>query len=112
MLASQRQEIIELFEAALAPIIAGTELKPTVTLERPRDPSHGDIACNIAMQLAKPLKKNPRELAQTLVAAVMADPARSRLIDSIDIAGPGFINLRVSAAARQEVVKEIKREAE
>ena len=67
MLAPQKQQIIDLFNAALQPIIAGSELQPTVTLERPRDPSHGDVACNIAMQLAKPLKKNPRELAQALV---------------------------------------------
>jgi arginyl-tRNA synthetase len=112
MLASQKQKIIDLFQSALAPIVAGTGLQPTVTLERPRDPAHGDIACNIAMQLAKQLKKNPRELAQALVAAVLADPAREGLIDSIDIAGPGFINMRVAAAARQAVVKTILNEGE
>jgi arginyl-tRNA synthetase len=111
MLVQQKQQIIDLFQAALAPIVAGADLQPTVTLERPRDPSHGDIACNIAMQLAKPLKKNPRELAQALVAAVMSDPARGDLIESADIAGPGFINLRVSAAAKQAVVKTVLREA-
>jgi len=107
MLASQKQQITELFQAALAPLVAGTDLKPVVTLERPRDPSHGDIACNIAMQLAKALKKNPRELAQALVDAVLANPARSGLIDAIDIAGPGFINLRVAAAAKQAIVTTI-----
>jgi arginyl-tRNA synthetase len=112
MLSHQKQQITELFSRALAPLIAGSGLTPAVTLERPRDPSHGDIACNIAMQLAKPLKKNPRELAQAIVAAVMADPARQALIESADIAGPGFINLRVSPAARQAVVKDILREAE
>jgi arginyl-tRNA synthetase len=110
MLASQKQKIIELFQAALAPIVAGTDLQPVVALERPRDPAHGDIACNIAMQIAKPLKKNPRELAQTIVAAVLADPARAQLIDAIDIAGPGFINVRVAAAARHAVVKEVLKE--
>ncbi|SNS11603.1 arginyl-tRNA synthetase [Noviherbaspirillum humi] len=104
MLASQKQKITGLFQAALAPIIEGSGLQPAVGLERPRDPSHGDIACNIAMQIAKPLKKNPREVAQAIVAAVMANPERAGLIESIDIAGPGFINLRVSAAARQAVV--------
>ncbi|WP_151632203.1 arginine--tRNA ligase [Noviherbaspirillum aerium] len=105
MLASQKQQIIDLFQAALAPIVAGTELKPTVVLERPRDPAHGDIACNIAMQLAKPLKKNPRELARAIVAAVLAD--KGALIESADIAGPGFINLRVAAAAKQAVVQAV-----
>jgi len=107
MLASQKQQIIALFQAALTPIVAGSALQPTVILERPRDPSHGDIACNIAMQLAKPLKKNPRELAQALVAAVLADPARAGLIDTVEIAGPGFINLRLTAAAKQAVVKAV-----
>jgi arginyl-tRNA synthetase len=107
MLASQKQQIIDLFHTALVPIVAGTDVQPIVSLERPRDPSHGDIACNIAMQLAKPLKKNPRELAQLLVAAVLAHPQRQGLIESADIAGPGFINLRVTAAARQAVVKTV-----
>jgi arginyl-tRNA synthetase len=109
MLASQKQQIVDLFQAALAPIIAGTELQPNVVLERPRDPAHGDIACNIAMQLAKPLKKNPRELAQAIVAAVLAN--KGELIESADIAGPGFINLRVAATAKQAVVKTVLAEA-
>src|SRR5450830_899548 len=107
MLAEQKQRITELFQAALAPLIAGTDLNPTVTLERPRDPTHGDIACNLAMQLAKPLKKNPRELAQALVAGVLAQPGREDLIASADIAGPGFINLRLADTAKQAVVKVI-----
>jgi arginyl-tRNA synthetase len=111
MLALQKQQIIALFHTALAPIVAGSDLLPVVILERPRDPSHGDIACNIAMQLAKSLKKNPRELAQTLVAAVLADPARTALIEAIEIAGPGFINLRISATAKQAVVKAVLAEA-
>ncbi len=110
MLASQKQQIIDLFQAALAPLIAGTELQPNVVLERPRDPAHGDIACNVAMQLAKPLKKNPRELAQAIVAVLLAD--KGALIESADIAGPGFINLRVAAAAKQAVVNTILAEAE
>ncbi len=110
MLAQQRKQIIDLFQSALAPIVAGTDVQPTVTLERPRDPSHGDAACNIAMQIAKPLKKNPREIAQALVAAVSADPARGDLIAAIDIAGPGFINLRLSAGAKQAVVKAVMQE--
>ncbi len=104
MLAEHKQQIVDIFLSALAPIIDGAGLSPLVTLERPRDPTHGDMACNIAMQLAKPLKRNPRELAQLLVTAVLADPKRIGLIESADVAGPGFINLRVAAAARQSVV--------
>jgi arginyl-tRNA synthetase len=107
MLAQQKQEIAALFQAALAPIVAGSDLKPNVVLERPRDPSHGDIACNIAMQLAKPLKTNPRELATRLVAAVLAEPGAKGLVESAEVAGPGFINLRVAASAKQSVVRTV-----
>ena len=112
MLAQQKQQIVALFQAALAPIIAGTDLSPNVVLERPRDPSHGDIACNIAMQLAKPLKTNPRELATRLVAALLAEPAAFGLVESADVAGPGFINLRVAAGAKQSVVTTILAQGE
>jgi arginyl-tRNA synthetase len=107
MLASQKQEIAALFQDALTPILADTGLTPNVVLERPRDASHGDIACNIAMQLAKQLKMNPRELAQKIVAALLENPAGEALVESADIAGPGFINLRVAASAKQAVVKTI-----
>jgi arginyl-tRNA synthetase len=107
MLAAQKQRITELFQAAVAPLVAGTELNPIVTLERPRDPSHGDVACNLAMQIAKPLKKNPREVAQALVAALLDNPDNRDLIESAEIAGPGFINLRLTAASRQAVVKTV-----
>ena len=112
MLAQQKQQIVALFQAALAPIVAGTDLTPNVVLERPRDPSHGDIACNIAMQLAKPLKTNPRELATRLVAALQAEPGAQGLIESADVAGPGFINLRVAAAAKQSVVRDVLEQGE
>ena len=110
MLATQKHQIISLFRAALAPLLADAGLQPNVVLERPRDPAHGDVACNIALQLAKPLKKNPRQLAEALVAAIMADPARAGLVDAVEIAGPGFINLRLSPAARQAVVAEIMKQ--
>jgi arginyl-tRNA synthetase len=112
MLAQQKNDIAALIQAALTPIIAGTGLAPTVVLERPRDPSHGDVACNIAMQLAKQLKMNPRELANKIVAAVMADPAAAALVESADVAGPGFINLRVAASAKQAVVRTIIEQGE
>ena len=111
MLAQQKLEIVALFQAALAPLIAtaaaGTDLVAAVVLERPRDPAHGDIACNIAMQLAKQLKMNPRELATRIVGALLADPAALGLIEAADVAGPGFINLRVAASAKQSVVHTI-----
>jgi arginyl-tRNA synthetase len=111
MLAQQKQQIVALFQSARVPIVAELNpdlgLTPNVTLERPRDPAHGDVACNIAMQLAKQLKANPRELATRLVAAVLADPASKGLVESADVAGPGFINLRVAPALKQSVVQTI-----
>jgi len=112
MLAEQKQEIAALFQAALAPLIAGTGLAPSVVLERPRDPTHGDFACNIAMQLARQLKMNPRELAQKIVSVLLSDPAAKALLDGADIAGPGFINLRVGAASKQSVVKAVLQQKE
>jgi len=107
MLAQHRQDITALFHAALAPILAGTDVASDVVLERPRDPSHGDVACNIAMQLSKQLKINPRDLAKKVVEALLANPASKALVDSVDIAGPGFINLRITAAAKQSVIKAV-----
>jgi len=104
MLAQQKQQIIALFQAALAPVLEGTGVAANVVLERPRDASHGDVACNIAMQLAKQLKMNPRELAQKIVAALLENPEGKALVATADIAGPGFINLRVTDAAKQAVV--------
>jgi arginyl-tRNA synthetase len=80
---------------------------PTITLERPKVAAHGDIACNVAMQLAKPLRANPRQLAQQIVDAMLAHPQAQGLVDSAEVAGPGFINLRLAPAAKQAVVREV-----
>ena len=65
------------------------------TLERTRDPSHGDFATNAAMQLARVAKRKPRELAEAIVAALPP----SELVSKVEIAGPGFINFHLSPAA-------------
>lgn len=78
----------------------------TVTVERPRNPEHGDYATNIALQVAKKAGTNPRELAGWLAEVLAADPA----IDTADIAGPGFINLRLAAAAQGELVAKVLEE--
>ncbi|MFM0285330.1 arginine--tRNA ligase [Paraburkholderia megapolitana] len=77
---------------------------PAITLERPKVAAHGDVACNVAMQIAKPLRANPRQLAQQIVDAVLAHPQAKGLVDGAEVAGPGFINLRLAAAAKQAVV--------
>ncbi|NVD45471.1 arginine--tRNA ligase [Qipengyuania atrilutea] len=72
-----------------------------VTVEPPRDPAHGDLATNAAMVLAKPAKTNPRELAGKIVEKLEADP----LVTSAEIAGPGFINLRLDPIAWTEELR-------
>jgi len=109
MLAEQKQEILNLLKNAIAPILEGSDLTPSILLERPRDPAHGDIACNIAMQIAKPLRKNPREIANAIVSNLQA--LNNPLIATVDIAGPGFINIRVATAAKQAVVKTVLQQA-
>ncbi len=88
--------------AQLAPAVAYT-----AAFESPKHASHGDLAITAAMQLAKPLKLNPRVLAQSLVELLHTKPAVRRWVQAIEIAGPGFINLRLSDAARQSIVPEI-----
>ncbi len=105
MLNSQRAAIEEIFSAALRKIGAPTDTK--IVLERPKQASHGDIACTNALQLAKALRKSPREIAGKIVEIVEADEKAKTLFKKIEIAGPGFINLTLSDAANQAVVKTI-----
>jgi arginyl-tRNA synthetase len=101
----QHKKIIEAILAdAIAAIAGEAAATAVITLERPKVAAHGDIASNLALQLAKPLRVNPRQLAQQLVDAVLADPRAAGLIDAAEIAGPGFINLRIAAAAKQAVI--------
>ncbi len=79
------------------------ELEPNIQITRTKDSSHGDFACNIALMLAKPAGKNPRELAQLLVDAL---PANDQ-ISKVEIAGPGFINFFVSQDTTLSVVETI-----
>jgi len=80
--------------------------------ESPKVAAHGDLACTAAMQLAKALKQNPRQLGEALRAALLATPAFERWVDAIELAGPGFINIRLKDAAKQAVVHEVLQAAE
>ncbi|SDO11321.1 arginine--tRNA ligase [Polaromonas sp. JS666] len=96
----------------LAALAAGLEeLSPgagdKAAFESPKVAAHGDFACTAAMQLAKPLKLNPRQLAENLRAILLKAPAFERWVDAIEIAGPGFINIRLKPAAKQETVREV-----
>ena len=106
MLAQHKNILISAFNAA-ATAVLNQPFEGLVALEKPKDASHGDVACNLAMQLAKPAKRNPRELAQLLADHVKANPACASLVDAIEIAGPGFINVCLSQKARVAVVAEV-----
>ncbi len=111
MLPQHHQTIVNLFANAVA-TLAPDAPAPVITLDRPKAAAHGDVACNIALQLAKPLKANPRELAQRIATAIQTDPAASRLIGAVEIAGPGFINLRLTPAARADIVHAVQSEGD
>ncbi len=79
---------------------------PAVEIERPANPAHGDFATNLAMKLARPLRRSPIEIAEALAASLQEGPTAS-LIASVDVARPGFLNLRVTDAALAGVVSGI-----
>ncbi len=100
-----RDELLEALRAAMDEVSPGHAL--AAAFETPRQAAHGDLACTAAMPLAKAQKRNPREVAAELIAALRKKTAVERWVESIDVAGPGFINLHLRAAARQRVVAEI-----
>jgi arginyl-tRNA synthetase len=102
---SVKNELLLALAACLENISAGSGAK--AAFESPKVAAHGDLATTAAMQLAKPLKRNPRQLAEELCAALLADAAYVRWVDAVEIAGPGFINIRLKPTAKQEIVREV-----
>jgi arginyl-tRNA synthetase len=100
------------YRAAIEEIVGGLTADGTmpadlalnrISVEPPRDPSHGDISTNVAMVLAKPAGRKPRDLAGMIAGRL----SESDGVDSVDIAGPGFINLRLDAGLWQRQIAEI-----
>ena len=112
MLLTNKNRLIEMLSSALQSLAQerGLVEAPAPRLERPKAVDHGDVACNIALQLSKAWKLNPRDLAQTLVERLQQQPGFDQLIASCEIAGPGFINFRLSNTAKTAVVSEILEE--
>jgi arginyl-tRNA synthetase len=100
-----KQDLLAALSAAIAEVSPGAGV--AAAFESPKQAALGDLACTAAMQLAKPLKKNPREVAAELIESLQRKDGVRRWVDALDIAGPGFINLRLKAAAKQAVVAEI-----
>ena len=100
-----KSELAQALAAAVAQVAPEAAFTPA--FESPKQAAHGDLAITVAMQLAKPLRLAPRAVAEQLVAALNAQPAVQRWVSALEIAGPGFINLRLSPAAKQAVVTEV-----
>ncbi len=103
-------DLAELLRRTAAAVLAERGLDPaalpeTVTVERPRNPEHGDYATNLALQIGKKAGVNPRELAGWLAGAL----AGADGIASAEVAGPGFVNLRLDAAAQGAIVGNVLR---
>ncbi len=98
-------DLAELLKTTAAAVLAEHDLDPaalpaTVTVERPRNPEHGDYATNLALQLGKKVGANPRDLAGWLAAALVDQDG----ISAAEVAGPGFVNLRIEASAQNVIV--------
>ncbi|MEY2810704.1 MAG: hypothetical protein RLZ66_2215 [Pseudomonadota bacterium] len=100
-----QQELLAALALALDGLSPGSSSK--AAFESPKVAAHGDLAVTAAMQLAKPLKLNPRQVAESLRAALLATAAFQQWVDAVEIAGPGFLNLRLKPAAKQQIVREV-----
>src|SRR5215510_3944812 len=100
-----KQDLLAALAAGLEQLSPGAGDK--AAFESPKVAAHGDFAVTAAMQLAKPLKRNPRQVAETLRESLLATPAFQQWVDGVEIAGPGFMNIRLKAAAKQQVLREV-----
>ncbi|HEY3047940.1 MAG TPA: arginine--tRNA ligase [Polaromonas sp.] len=100
-----KQDLLDALGQALKTLAPDSSV--AAAFESPKVAAHGDFASTAAMQLAKPLKLNPRQVAENLRAALLQSAAYERWVDAIEIAGPGFINIRLKPAAKQQVVREV-----
>lgn len=101
-------DLAELLKATAAAVLTEHDLDvaalpATVTVERPRNPEHGDYATNLALQLGKKVGVNPRELAGWLATALTAADG----IAVAEVAGPGFVNLRIEASAQGVIITNV-----
>ncbi|HNI83213.1 MAG TPA: arginine--tRNA ligase, partial [Rhodocyclaceae bacterium] len=102
MSADPKNLLADLLRAALVSV-APEQAETPILLDRPKQAGHGDFASNLALQLAKPLKRNPRDLAALLVAELPASP----LVARVEVAGAGFINFTLASDAKTRVVRQV-----
>jgi arginyl-tRNA synthetase len=97
------RRLAELLSTALADAGLTTEEPTAIVFEKPRQKEHGDLATNLALRLAKPLGRPPREVAEAIRAALPASP----LVRSVEVAGPGFLNFRLESDWLYDALREI-----
>ncbi len=102
---SLKHDLLAALASELDNLLPGAAGK--AAFESPKVASHGDFASTAAMQLAKPLGKNPRQVAETLREALQKTKPFAHWVESIDIAGPGFLNIRLKPEAKQQVIREV-----
>jgi arginyl-tRNA synthetase len=105
-----KTELLEALRLALENLLPGAGER--AAFESPKVAAHGDLATTAAMQLAKPLKANPRQVAEALCASLRATQPYQTWVDALEIAGPGFINIKLKPAAKQQVVREVLAQAQ
>ncbi|HVO08903.1 MAG TPA: arginine--tRNA ligase [Burkholderiaceae bacterium] len=100
-----KEELLHALRSALSRLApqAGAQ----AAFEAPKHSDHGDLAVTAAMGLAKSLRRPPREIGHALAESLRGEPAVQRWVDAIDVAGPGFVNLKLKPAARQRIVREV-----
>src|SRR3972149_3835617 len=106
MSAEIKSHLTELLTRALA-TVAPQHPASIITLDRPKQAQHGDYSVSVALQLAKPLRRSARDIAQDLLAAI----PHSDWLAATEVAGPGFINLRLHPAAKQFTIRTILSQA-
>jgi arginyl-tRNA synthetase len=100
-----KTELLGALAAGLDALLPGAGDK--AAFESPKAAAHGDYACTAAMQLARPLKSNPRAVAENLRQLLLDSPAFQRWVSAVDVAGPGFLNITLKPEAKQQVVREV-----
>ena len=100
-----KQELLQALASTLEGLQTGAGDR--AAFENPKVAEHGDLATNAAMQLAKPLKMNPRALAEQIKTSLEACTAFQKWVAAVEIAGPGFINIRLKPEAKQQTVRAI-----
>jgi len=105
-----KTQLLDTLRATLEAMQPGAGAK--AAFESPKVAAHGDLATTAAMQLAKPLKQNPRQLAESVCTLLRATQPYQTWVDALEVAGPGFINIKLKATAKQQVVRSVMLQGE